>query len=218
MIKFYCEPPEDLGGEWRARIEDVVVKGFGAKDDGLWCADRIAFMTYQDEVLAVGSLDWFDYKVDTKGERLWIETLSIPHHPLKRKISFFSLFWEFLWEMMASDFSLASRCKSSGLRSQSEIGSRARVSLLVAHSSPDYQRLLSIYKAKDFEIENKNVILDSQPYTLMSHKNAPFSAARADQEGRPGTAGSPMEMSRQSLRSRVSLSLRESGWKSRFNG
>ena len=168
MFKFYCERPSCfLRDPWKSQIDAVIVKGFGGPDPGMWLADRILIMTLDDlkaplsqKIVAVSTLDLYDYEIKNdpkaKRKRLWIESLTIPDHPIKKDISLFSLFWEFIWEVIGSDFpQVPKNC----------------VSLLVAKHSKDEERLIGIYKAKGFVVvgvdTKEEVKIGKRVYRLM---------------------------------------------------
>lgn len=151
MLRFYAEAPKDLmGTKWKGEIDRVTAKAFGATDSALWLADKVLFMAYRGACVGVASLDLFDYSIDRKGERLWLESLAIPPHPLKSRVSLFEEMWTFIEEEAASVFP-----------------KHTSISLLVDQGSPFYGRLVNLYKRKGFEVERKDLSIEPLVYTLM---------------------------------------------------
>jgi len=99
-LNFYCEKPEAYHDQ-REVIDKVVKDGFGTTDPGVWHADRIVTLESRDEILGLVTLDAYDYG---EGEAIWIEDLVCLPHPLKKDIGLFSLLWDFILEVLASDF------------------------------------------------------------------------------------------------------------------
>lgn len=151
MLRFYAEDPKDLmGTKWKGEIDRVTREGFGATNSDLWLADKVLFMVYRGACVGVASLDVFDYSTDRKGERLWLESLAIPPHSLKARVSLFEEMWTFIEEVAASDFP---KYKS--------------MSLLVDQASPFHGRLVNLYLRKGFEVEREDILIEPLVYTLM---------------------------------------------------
>jgi len=146
-LEFYCDPPRVFAkAGWTEAIDALMVRGFGGKDPEIWNADWLLVMKLGDELLGATALDEFDFGF---GARVWIESLTIPDHPLKTDLSLFSLFWEFIWESI------------HGLHLTST------VSLLVNEDGPNRDRLVGIYARKGMVVE-QCVSIAEKPYLVMT--------------------------------------------------
>ena len=154
-FEFYCDPPCAFAkAGWKDAIDSLMVRGFGAKDVEIWNADKLLVMKLEDEFLAAATIDLFDFEIDDNGKRLWIESLTIPDHPLKQSVSLFSMFWDFIWESI-EDGADSHRIKH-------------KVSLLIEEDGKEKHRLIGIYSSKGMKIE-QTVRIGGKSYLVMIH-------------------------------------------------